>query len=114
MRSKGCPSKPQDDDTAQRKQRLTRFSPLFRDRIAALTCCAPEAEDLVDSFPGLLVALVSNVGTPRQRARAFETILNGGSLKQAAEILAPCRSTNVSKGRKYNMPSGIMRNLVFP
>lgn len=88
MRSKGCPRKAQDDDATQRKQRLKRFAPLFRDRVAALTCCAPEAEDLIDSFPGLLVALVSNVGTQRQRARAFETILNGGSLKQAADVLA--------------------------
>ena len=86
MRTKISPSGPRDDAT-QRAQRLKRFTPLFRERIAALTCCAPQAEDLADSFPGLLVALVSNVGTAQQRAKAFETILSGGSIKVAAELL---------------------------
>ncbi|MFY0611925.1 MAG: PcfJ domain-containing protein [Hyphomicrobiaceae bacterium] len=73
---------------ACRARRLNRFAPLFRDRVAALTCCAPQAEDLADSFPGLLVALVSNVGTVEQRAAAFNTILSGGSLRLAAQQLA--------------------------
>ncbi len=86
MRSEICPSRPRNG-APQRAQRLKRFTPLFRDRIAALTCCAPQAEDLADSFPGLLVALVSNVGSAQQRTKAFEAVLNGGSIKVAAELL---------------------------
>ena len=50
-----------DEQAARRTRRLTRFAPIFRERIAALTCCAPQAEDLADSFPGMLVALVAGV-----------------------------------------------------
>ncbi len=87
MRIENSSSSPRADAASRRVQRLKRFAPLFRDRIAALTCCAPQAEDLVDSFPGLLVALVSNVGTRQQRAQAFEAILNGDSIKSAAQHL---------------------------
>lgn len=87
MRNEISSSAPRADASARRAERLKRFSPLFRDRVAALTCCSPQAEDLIDSFPGLLVALVSDVGTRLQRARAFEAILNGDSVKYAAECL---------------------------
>ena len=88
MRTKNGAAELHDSRAACRARRLKRFAPLFRDRIAGLTCCAPQAEDLADSFPGLLVALVSNVGTAEQRAVAFDTILSGGSIKAAAQQLA--------------------------
>lgn len=81
-------SVPTDDRRDCRERRLKRFAPIFRERIAALTCCAPEAEDLIDSFPALLVALVSNFATPEIRAHAFRTILDGRPLKEAATALA--------------------------
>lgn len=77
----------EDNQTALRAQRLKRFSPIFRARVAALTCCSSRAEDLAESFPGLLVAMVSNISTLEQRSRAFKIILGGGSLKEAADVL---------------------------
>jgi len=71
----------------QRDQRLHKFAPIFRERIAALTCCAPQAEDLIDSFPALLVALISDFGSGPARAKAFEIIIDGGSIKLAAKAL---------------------------
>lgn len=87
MRKTDSLSGPNDNQEALRSRRLKRFSPLFRSRIAALTCCAPQAEDLAESFPGLLVAMVSNISTIEKRSKAFGTILDGGSIKVAAEIL---------------------------
>lgn len=70
-----------------REARLRQFDPSYRSQIAALTSCSPEAEDLTESFPALLFALVSDYATAPQRTRAFQTILEGGSLKVAAEYL---------------------------
>ena len=87
MRKSDLPSGREDNLAAVRARRLKRYSPLFRARIAALTCCSSQAEDLADSFPGLLVALVSNVSSVEKRSKAFDTVLEGGSVKAAAEIL---------------------------
>lgn len=71
----------------RRRDRMSRFNPLFRDRIAALTCCSLEAEDVTESFPALLVALVSNYNTHSARKACFNIILSGGSIKTAAKAL---------------------------
>lgn len=70
-----------------RDERLQRFAPIFRERVAALTCCAPQAEDLIDSFPALLVALVSDFGSRSAREKAFDVVISGGTLKSAANAL---------------------------
>lgn len=75
------------DIHAQRRRRIERFPPEMRELIAALTCCAPQAEDLADSFPALLVALVSDFATPAARSEAFHLILEGQSLKRAAATI---------------------------
>lgn len=77
-----------DSLIARRARRLAQFAPIFRDRIAALTCCAPQAEDVADSFPGLLVALISDHATPAARRDAFHAVLDGRPLSEAAAILA--------------------------
>lgn len=77
----------QQELAKRRDERLKRLPAVFREQIAALTCCAPAAEDLIDTFPALLIAMVSDFGSSAARAKAFETVINGGSLKAAAEAL---------------------------
>lgn len=72
----------------RRAARLARFAAPFDELIAGLTAAAPQAEDLAETFPALLFALVSGYGCAKQREQAFATILAGGSLKTAAEQLA--------------------------
>src|SRR6056297_260433 len=75
------------DRAIRRDKRLKRFARPLRNHIAALTCCAPEAEDLIDSYPALLVGLVSPLTTAGQRQQAFKAILAGQPLKQIASLL---------------------------
>lgn len=63
------------------------FHPSYRRFIADLTSCAPELEDLADSFPALLFALVSGFATPARRARASELVCDGVPLREAADAL---------------------------
>ena len=70
-----------------RVARLARFAPAYRHLIAGLTSAAPQAEDLAETFPALLFALVTGYGTPARRDRAFQTVLDGGTLKGAAAAL---------------------------
>ena len=80
---------PQVQETAagRRRRRLESFHPCYRRYIAELTCCASEVEDLADSFPGLLFALVSRYATVEQRQRAFDLVCTGEPLRQAADAL---------------------------
>ncbi|MCB1509856.1 MAG: PcfJ domain-containing protein [Hyphomicrobiaceae bacterium] len=71
----------------RRRERLRGFNPGVRDAIAELTCCSQEAEDLADSFPGLLYALVTGFGTPSAREACFNHVLEGKSLRLAAAAL---------------------------
>ena len=77
----------QEAAAARRHRRLEAFHPRCRRYIAELTCCSGELEDLADTFPALLFALVSGYGTAETRARAFELIAAGAPLRQAAEVL---------------------------
>jgi hypothetical protein len=88
MRDNGADSAGSANEGERRERRIQQFPETIREHIAALTCCSPEAEDLIESFPGLLVALVSDFGTPNARARAFNTIVHGGSIRLAAQSLA--------------------------
>lgn len=83
-----CRRPKQSVATSRRQKRLAQFASPFDELIGGLTAAAPQAEDLADSFPALLFALVSGYGTPSRREAAFNTILDGGSLKNAAEQLA--------------------------
>lgn len=70
-----------------RAARMARFAAPYGNLIAGLTAAAPQGEDLAESFPALLFALVSGYGTATQRERAYAVILDGGALKEAAAFL---------------------------
>ncbi len=74
-------------EKSRRAARLSRFASPFDELVGGLTAAAPQAEDLADSFPALLFALVSGYGTAAGREAAFNTILDGGALKSAAAQL---------------------------
>jgi hypothetical protein len=78
-------SQVQETAAGRRRRRLESFHPCYRRYIAELTCCASEVEDLADSFPGLLFALVSRYATVEQRQRAFDLVCTGEPLRQAAD-----------------------------
>jgi hypothetical protein len=71
----------------RRRIRIEAFHPSYRRFVAELTSCAPELEDLADSFPALLFALVSGFATPARRARACELVCDGAPLREAADTL---------------------------
>jgi hypothetical protein len=72
---------------ARRRRRLSAFSRTWRRPIAALTARAARIEDLADSFPGLLFALVTRYGDNLQRRKAVACIESGLPLKSAADAL---------------------------
>ena len=73
--------------SARRRRRLSTFCRPWRRPIAALTARAVRIEDLADSFPGLLFALVTRYGDGRERQRAMACIKAGLPLKCAADAL---------------------------
>jgi hypothetical protein len=68
-------------------RRVAAFHPAYRPSILALTSAASELEDLAESFPALLFALVSGYADDKRRAQACNLICQGGSLRQAAEAV---------------------------
>jgi len=70
-----------------RQRRLEAFHPACRRFVRDLTSCAPELEDLADSFPALLFALVSGYATPAKREQAFALVCDGAPLRAAADAL---------------------------
>jgi len=72
---------------SRRQARVDAFHPSYRRFIAELTSCAGELEDLADSFPALLFALVSGFATPAKRAHACELVCDGAPLREAADVL---------------------------
>ena len=80
-------SEAQENATGRRQRRLESFHPAYRRYIAELTCCGGELEDLADSFPGLLFALVSGYATPDQRERCCTLVGEGAPLRQAADAI---------------------------
>jgi hypothetical protein len=80
-------SQGQDSAVGRRERRLQAFHPCYRRFVTELTACSPELEDLADSFPALLFALVSGYATPAQRERCFELINDGAPLREAADVL---------------------------
>ena len=77
----------QDNAAGRRQRRLEAFHPCYRRFIAELTACSAELEDLADTFPALLFALVSDYASPHQRERCFELINDGAPLREAADAL---------------------------
>jgi hypothetical protein len=75
-------------DEARRSRRIQAFDPAFRRDIETLTRASPALEDLADSFPGLLFALATGFGTPREREACKRAINSGLPLKTAAAILS--------------------------
>jgi hypothetical protein len=71
----------------RRGTRLQAFHPSYRRYILALTSCCSELEDLADSFPALLFALVSGYADADKRERAFNLVCQGASLRQAADAM---------------------------
>jgi hypothetical protein len=71
----------------RRGGRLGRFDGAYRRYVLALTSCAPELEDLADSFPALLFALVTDYADHAKRERAFNLVCQGSSLRQAADAI---------------------------
>lgn len=82
-----APAAREDGADPRRRLRIDAFHPSYRRFIAELTSCAPELEDLADSFPALLFALVSGFATPARRARACELVSDGAPLREAADVL---------------------------
>lgn len=85
---------PADDPTTnllvrqeRRDRRLERFSPSWRKPIAGLTACAPELEDLADTFPALLFALVSGFADAVTSHRACTLVCEGACLRDIADSL---------------------------
>lgn len=76
-----------EDAASRRRRRIEVFHPSYRRFIAELTCCAGELEDLADSFPALLFALVSGYATPEQRERCCALIGEGAPLRDAADSI---------------------------
>jgi hypothetical protein len=71
----------------RRLRRLSAFPQPYRKYIAGLTSCGPVVEDLADSFPALLFALATGFGSARQRQAAFEAVVAGRALRDAAGLL---------------------------
>jgi PcfJ-like protein len=77
----------QTDAAGRRDRRLEGFHPAYRRYIASLTTCSDELEDLADSFPAFLFALVSGYATPERRELAVDLICRGAPLREAADAL---------------------------
>src|SRR5262245_38186546 len=77
----------EDGAASRRRLRIEAFHPSYRRFIAELTSCAPELEDLADSFPALLFALVSGFASAGKRARACELVCDGVPLREVADTL---------------------------
>ena len=73
--------------SARRRRRLSTFNQTWRRPLAQLTAQSGSIEDLADSFPGLLFALVTRYGDSRRRRRALACVEGGLPLKCAAEAL---------------------------
>ena len=86
-------SQVQETAAGRRRRRLESFHPCYRRYIAELTCCASEVEDLADSFPGLLFALVSRYATVEQLSEDIRRHLEGLPVK-ARRGTAGCFITN--------------------
>ena len=76
-----------EDASSRRHRRIDSFHPSYRRFIAELTCCAGELEDLADSFPALLFALVSGYASPAQREHCCALIGTGAPLRDAADSI---------------------------
>ena len=85
--SKQDPSPEQDNAARRREWRLQAFHPAYRRFIAELTACSSELEDLADTFPALLFALVSDYATAGERERCFDLVGRGAPLREAADAL---------------------------
>jgi PcfJ-like protein len=71
----------------RRERRLQAFHPCYRRFVADLTSCSRELEDLADTFPALLFALVSGYATEAERERCCALVGEGASLREAGETL---------------------------
>jgi hypothetical protein len=82
-----APARGEDGAASRRRLRIEAFHPSYRRFIAELTSCTPELEDLADSFPALLFALVSGFASAGRRAHACELVCDGAPLREVADTL---------------------------
>lgn len=71
----------------RRDRRLSAFHTNYRRFVQHLTVCSAAAEDLADSFPGLLFALATGFGDEKSRGATFDLVDAGAPLRQAADAL---------------------------
>src|SRR5262249_24192954 len=83
----GTTAPQQESAAARRRRRGGAFHTSYRRFVADLTRCSPALEDLAASFPALPFAPAARHATPAQRERAFEMILAGAPLREAADVL---------------------------
>lgn len=73
--------------SGRRARRIESFHPLWRRYIAGLTACSPELEDLAETFPAVLFALVSDYADAPRREAAFALADEGAPLREIADVL---------------------------
>src|SRR5215831_2427966 len=95
----------QEDAEGRRQRRLEGFHPSYRRYVASLTCCSGELEDLADTFPALLFALVSGYGTAESRERAFELVAAPGGRRLGARPLAAPAAGQRVHGSLAHLPA---------
>jgi hypothetical protein len=68
-------------------ERLAAFDRRFHRRLADVSAQSPALYDLAESFPALLFALATSYGASAARELAIRVVVDGGSLKAAADAL---------------------------
>lgn len=76
-----------DETAAISEHKVLRFSPPVRREIRRIIRAYPRANDLCDTFPGMLYALAVRHGPPSQRLSALNAIEGGAPLKLVARAL---------------------------
>ena len=71
----------------RRQRRIEAFHPSYRRFVRDLSNCAPEIEDLADTYPALLFALSTGYGSAARRDHSFDLVCRGASLRRAADAL---------------------------
>ncbi len=77
----------QDEHGGRRRRRMQAFNPSVRARVEDLTSAARALEDLADSFPALLFAIVTGYSTAVRRRQAVQLVIDGAPLRLAGEAI---------------------------
>jgi hypothetical protein len=71
----------------RRARRVSSYPAGYQRTVHELAASSPAVEDLADSFPALLFALATGHATAEKRTACLETVVSGGSLRSAADVL---------------------------